>query len=1349
MLTTTDDHTTDDHSTDDHSTEGGHCGAEWSGTEGLVVIVCALLSGVISKMLLSGTRMPYTVLLTIFGCIMGVVHYQLKRKGAGINGENYEELSLYLSNDAWTEINPHVLLFVFLPILIFESALNCEWHIFKRQLKSILALAIPGVVISTVLTAAIIMLLHTEKDHWDWTAALTCGAILAATDPVAVVALMKELGVSERLGTLMEGESLLNDGTAIVVFGVFYAQLSENYKVCHAHSLDPGESIALFFRLGLGGVALGGTVGWFLQKSLSRVFNDPPTEVTLTVLAAFGVMLLAEGTIIEVSGVLSVVTLGLTMAAKGKYFISTCSQEVVENFWSMLGYLANTVIFFVSGLIVAARAANDPDILAYSLWRGVVLWVLLHFVRGIMIILLWPVLSSGQYSFSVNQAVAVVYGGLRGAVGLTLALIVHEQLDEQKVILDERGETNKSKAADILGDEILFYVSIVAFLTLMVNGTTMEFVLTRLGLSDPEEASARSLEQATAVLSRETVNTLRDLKLHNDHDTDWAGALAYVPCRSQRSYKILRAALDEELNSAQVGPEMMRKSLSMRPSVRDVSVTENVCIKLQNKLCLSIDAFKEYFNIEEDELKEEINPLMLRIPGRLKERWMRYEKKWDNFAEEVEGHDGFAHHLSDELLGDVEMQSTEEADFALKSNTFAEVTTEMQDMYELRRRFAIALKSSYSKLQAHGICEAVSTASLVDGANRQCDDTEESKEHPGEHARGNSLAFKKAVEEGSVGIMDESMGRPLLSWFHLKDAVELDMPLLSSAGFSCLLNTPGTRLFVKEVVAGRLGTVFEIVDGFIVGHTSALKQFIKDNRTEVDDRASRLENRLRDEVSNQVQLAKNSLDKMLSRFPEIARSIKTKKAARQLLAADREVIEKLRHDGRIEEGEEEELLEKNNISQKKLHDHPAGLTVPNKPDRIAQHELFCRRLTKEAAKALAGISKEYYFDPNKTLAEQGAPATKWFLPIHGEFSAIRRTDYFTPDKVSHCGNIKLEENEQDVTPHWHVEDGMFLYSGDDQEHAHRLRDITRPLRRPLGLYNAPLCLGDALSYAISTEQLANAETSSSVPTPKAQAPSKRGSVLGAKTVKSSVTYSASLRSPGHTQVLMIDAAQTWSLMKEHKTLREALWRYVSASLVATNYSWIGQVIPEAPHHVQHSNIEPLPNHSMIGRALALCILPEQLRIHKPPIGKVRPLGTAAYTGDGSAQDDVDLLAVFAHDVAAVLLLHGTMTVAYDNSAPRVISAPNPNIPATDLDHHCLIALGEMDEETEMVTSKPTLLKASPGSVVLSLSGKEIGDVHAFAKKVAKNASLQNIFAPPPLLHEARSIVDDDDRGAEI
>lgn len=186
---------------------------------------------------------------------------------------------------------------------------------------------------------------------------------------------------------------------------------------------------------------------------------------------------------------------------------------------------------------------------------------------------------------------------------------------------------------------------------------------------------------------------------------------------------------------------------------------------------------------------------------------------------------------------------------------------------------------------------------------------------------GTSPAYLEAVKRGAI-TGSEIMGRPLLTWYHLMDAVDVSMPdFLSNEVFACLMNTKGCRMVLKEVVAARLGSLFEIVDGFIIGHHMALKQFTRREHDVggTDIKILRLEDRLHSEVLAQQQLAKNMVDSLLVRFPEIARSIKTKKAARQLLASDRLMIEKLGHEGRIEEGEEEELLIKNNVRRQKSH----------------------------------------------------------------------------------------------------------------------------------------------------------------------------------------------------------------------------------------------------------------------------------------------------------------------------------------------------------------------------------------------------------------------------------------------
>jgi hypothetical protein len=170
-----------------------------------------------------------------------------------------------------------------------------------------------------------------------------------------------------------------------------------------------------------------------------------------------------------------------------------------------------------------------------------VLFVLLHGIRALMVASLWPVLARGHYEFTWRHAVATTYGGLRGAVGLTLGLIVHETLSR-----------HEAESSQLLGDEVLFYVSGVAILTLVVNGTTMEAVLAQLGLAGSTQSARRAYERVTLELAEEVTLLARSLKAaygdaQDASGVDWAAALAYVPARSEAAYQLLNAAICEEI----------------------------------------------------------------------------------------------------------------------------------------------------------------------------------------------------------------------------------------------------------------------------------------------------------------------------------------------------------------------------------------------------------------------------------------------------------------------------------------------------------------------------------------------------------------------------------------------------------------------------------------------------------------------------------------------------------------------------------------------------------------------------------------------------------------------------------
>jgi sodium/hydrogen exchanger 10/11 len=244
------------------------------------------------------------------------------------------------------------------------------------------------------------------------------GSILGATDPVAVVALLKDVGACPKLGTIMEGESLLNDGTAIVVFTLFLS-------LSKGGVYTGGEVVLLFLRVAIGGPIFGWLSGKLTVVLIAQVFNDALIEITLTIAASYITFYVAEAWL-GVSGVLALVALGLECNLNRAH-ISPEVEKFLHGFWEMMAYLTNTVIFTLVGVVIAERAFNDVE--PRDWFYLLSLYIGLTIIRGITIALLSPLLSRLGYGISWEKGIVVTWGGLRGAVGLSLALVVeHDEV---------------------------------------------------------------------------------------------------------------------------------------------------------------------------------------------------------------------------------------------------------------------------------------------------------------------------------------------------------------------------------------------------------------------------------------------------------------------------------------------------------------------------------------------------------------------------------------------------------------------------------------------------------------------------------------------------------------------------------------------------------------------------------------------------------------------------------------------------------------------------------------------------------------------------------------------------------
>lgn len=385
------------------------------------IIIGMLFLAVIIGIVAQWLRVPYTVGLVLIGLL----------------------LTLY--GRVEITISPTLILALLVPPLIFEAAFHLNLRTLRDNLATILVLAIPGVLLTTFIVGGIV--------SWGTglalPVALVFGALVAATDPVSVVALFRAMGVPKRLQILLEGESLFNDGTAIVVFDlVLVIALSglENFNLV--------TSLLDFFLVAGGGLLVGFVLGAGFSQMISRI-DDYLIETTLTSVLAYGAFLVAE--LLGVSGVLAVVAAGLISGNIGPRGMSPTTRIVVFNFWEYVAFLANSFIFLLIGLRIELT-------LLFENWQ-LILWAI-----GAVLISR----AIGVYGLSrlgprlpLRWQHVMYWGGLRGAISLALALSLPASLAH--------------------AEEIRLMAFGVVLFTLLVQGLTMSPLVKRLNLVERSE----------------------------------------------------------------------------------------------------------------------------------------------------------------------------------------------------------------------------------------------------------------------------------------------------------------------------------------------------------------------------------------------------------------------------------------------------------------------------------------------------------------------------------------------------------------------------------------------------------------------------------------------------------------------------------------------------------------------------------------------------------------------------------------------------------------------------------------------------------------------------------------------
>lgn len=340
-------------------------------------------------------------------------------------------------------LTKHLVFASFLPPLVFEAAFYISWQKLRRELPIVLVLATLGVCISAALTAAV---MHFAVG-WEWAAAMLFGTLIAATDPVSVIAMFKEFGVHSRLRMLLESESLFNDGTAAVAFMVLLAAFT-------AGRLPDPSMIAKSAILVIGGgIACGLVVGGGVLLLAGRT-TDHLVEITLTTVAAYGSFLVAEhfGT----SGVMATLTAGLVVGNIGPLgAISEKGREAVGAFWEYIAFVVNSLVFILIGM----REVQEP-------FRGAALPVIVAIglviaSRAAAIYPICAVFSRSSARIDRRHQHLMLWGGLRGALALALALGLPDDIPRSHEI-------------------VTVAFAVVAF-SVLVQGLTMPVLLRKFG----------------------------------------------------------------------------------------------------------------------------------------------------------------------------------------------------------------------------------------------------------------------------------------------------------------------------------------------------------------------------------------------------------------------------------------------------------------------------------------------------------------------------------------------------------------------------------------------------------------------------------------------------------------------------------------------------------------------------------------------------------------------------------------------------------------------------------------------------------------------------------------------------
>jgi len=388
-------------------------------------------------------------------------------------------------------LDPDLVFLFFLPPLLYPAALFTSWRDFHANLRPISLLAI-GLVLFT--TTAVAFLAHHFIEGLPLAAGFVLGAIVSPPDAIAATAIAQRLRLPRRIVTILEGESLVNDATALVALRFAIAALATG-------SFSLGRATAQFFYVGIGGIAVGLLVGW-LSARITKPIDDPPIEITLSLLTPFAAYLPAEQ--MHVSGVLAVVTAGLYYGWHVPELTSSRTRLEAGPVWEMVEFLLNGFIFLLIGLQVPRVVHRLADrSIVQLVWYAVAISLAVILIRMLWVFpaaylprLIFKTLRKRDPYPAWQHVTIIGWTGMRGVVSLAAALALPLTIENEKAFPGR--------------DLILFLTFVVILVTLVVQGLTLPPIIHWLGVEDDGAAEKEELE-ARLKANQAALNRLNEI----------------------------------------------------------------------------------------------------------------------------------------------------------------------------------------------------------------------------------------------------------------------------------------------------------------------------------------------------------------------------------------------------------------------------------------------------------------------------------------------------------------------------------------------------------------------------------------------------------------------------------------------------------------------------------------------------------------------------------------------------------------------------------------------------------------------------------------------------------------------